>query len=59
MSIEQSLEDYNTRQLGNNVGKYVCNFANVTMLLIKIFEFISLVLFCFSKDIGWNFSPAV
>lgn len=29
------------------------------MLLIKIFEFISLVLFCFSKDIGWQFSPEV
>lgn len=59
MSIEQSLEDYNTRQLGNNVGRFVCNFSNVTMMLIKIFEYLSLILFCFSKDMGWNFSPQV
>ncbi len=58
-NIEQSLEDYNTKQLGNNVGRYVCNFSNTTMLLIKVFEFISLFIFCFQKDVGWNFSNQV
>lgn len=55
-NIENSLEDYNTKQLGSNIGKFTCNASNLTMLVIKLVEFISLVLFCFHRDLGWQFS---